>query len=80
MELKLLRWIGRSKNDLKEFPEEVQGNMGSALLTVQWGDKPENAKPLKGFGGAKVLEEMDLVKARLKIAEEISKLKKKVRQ
>jgi phage-related protein len=49
-------WIGRSLEDLKEFPEEVQGEMGYALYLAQTGKKHISAKPLKGFGGAEVVE------------------------
>ena len=49
-------WIGSSLNDLKEFPEEVQGEMGYALYLAQTGKKHISVKPLKGFGGAGVLE------------------------
>jgi len=38
------------------FPREVQREMGFALYRAQLGRKHENAKPLKGFGGAGVLE------------------------
>jgi len=37
-------------------PEEVRQNIGFALFEVQRGQKPATAKPLKGFGGAGVLE------------------------
>lgn len=37
MGLKLLTWVGRSKRDLQALPEEVQRDIGCALLTVQWG-------------------------------------------
>lgn len=49
-------WVGSSRRDLKALSEEIRDTIGSALLTAQWGDKPENAKALKGFGGAHVLE------------------------
>jgi phage-related protein len=42
--------------DLSEFPEEVKDEMGFALYEAQCGLKPLGAKPLKGFGGASVLE------------------------
>ncbi len=42
--------------DLKEFPEEVRGEVGYALYLAQTGSRHPNAKPLKGFGGARVLE------------------------
>lgn len=49
-------WIGSSKKDLRGFPEEVKQDMGYALYEVQRSRKPNIAKPLKGFGGAGVLE------------------------
>ncbi len=38
------------------MPEDVQDEFGHALLLAQRGGKHEDAKPLKGFGGAGVLE------------------------
>lgn len=49
-------WIGSSLDNLKEFPEEVQGEIGYALYLAQTEKKHILAKPLKGFGGAGVLE------------------------
>ena len=54
--MKPLVWVGSSKKDLKEFPAEVQDTMGMALRDAQFGGKSLKAKPLKGFGGAGVLE------------------------
>ena len=54
--LKKLDFIGSSREDLKEFPEEVRQDIGYALFEAQRGQKPAAAKPLKGFGGAGVLE------------------------
>lgn len=54
--VKPLAWVGSSKRALKRFPGEVQDRIGFALYGVQTGQKPPNAKPLKGFGGAGVLE------------------------
>ena len=56
MELKRLDFIGPSLDDLREFPVEVKQEIGHALHKVQMGIKPIEAKPLKGFGGAGVLE------------------------
>jgi len=42
--------------ELREFPSAVQDEMGFALYEAQCGLKPLDAKPLKGFGGANVLE------------------------
>ncbi|MDP2940248.1 MAG: type II toxin-antitoxin system RelE/ParE family toxin [Candidatus Omnitrophota bacterium] len=56
MNEKGIGWIGSSKKDLKGFPEEVKQDIGYALYEVQRGRKPQAAKPLKGFGGAGILE------------------------
>ena len=54
--MKPLFWVGSSKADLRTFPEEVRREMGYALFLAQSGGKHPDAKPLKGFGGAGVLE------------------------
>lgn len=54
--MKELDWIGSSKKDLIEFPMSVRKEMGHALYMAQKGEMHGDAKPLKGFGGAKVLE------------------------
>ena len=55
-DIKPLIWVGSSLKDLKAFPEVVKDEMGYALFEAQCGLKPIAAKPLKGFGGASVLE------------------------
>ena len=54
--LKSLDFIGSSREELREFPDEVKQDIGYALFEAQKGQKSEAAKPLKGFGGAGVLE------------------------
>ena len=54
--LKPLRWIGRSLEDLRSFPAEVRRGLGYALHFAQSGTKHPAAKPMKGFGGAGILE------------------------
>lgn len=54
--VKALSWIASSKKDLMEFPIDVRKEMGHALYIAQEGGKHKNAKPLKSFGGAAVLE------------------------
>jgi phage-related protein len=54
--LKPLVWVATSREDLMGFPDEVQRTMGYALYLAQAGKKHLDAKPLKGFGGAGVLE------------------------
>lgn len=51
-----LEFIGTSREDLSEFPDEVKYCFGFALRTAQKGGKHPDAKPLKGFKGAGVLE------------------------
>lgn len=53
---KPLFWLGSSRKDYGSFPDEVQDHVGYALYQAQCGEKHEDAKPLKGFGGAGVLE------------------------
>ena len=55
-ELKPVRWVGSSLKDLKSFPPQVQRDIGYALYAAQSGETDPAAKPLKGFGGASVME------------------------
>ena len=52
-------WMGSSREDLKSFPEQVRRDIGQALYTAQQGETDPAAKPLKGFGGARVMEIVD---------------------
>jgi phage-related protein len=54
--VKELGWVVSSKKDLMGFPLNVRKEMGHALYIAQQGGKHKDAKPLKGFGGATVLE------------------------
>jgi phage-related protein len=56
LELKPLEWVGSSKEDLIAFPPAVRKALGYALYMTQIGEKAPAAKPLKGFGGAAVIE------------------------
>jgi phage-related protein len=53
---KRVEWVGSSRRDLRIFPKGVRLVFGQALFDAQLGDKHPAAKPLKGFGGAGVLE------------------------
>jgi phage-related protein len=56
-DLKPVRWVGSSREDLKAFPEAVQHAVGYALFRAQEGKKAPAAKPLRGITkGAGVLE------------------------
>jgi phage-related protein len=54
--LKPVDWIGSSYKDFVAFPDAVQDLMGYALYIAQTGGIHGSARPLKGFGGAGVLE------------------------
>ena len=49
-------WVASSKKDLKMFPRGVRRTAGQALFDAQTGGKHPDAKLLKGFKGAGVLE------------------------
>src|SRR5262245_52916599 len=51
-----IRWLGNSRNDLRELPKPIRQQFGFALYFAQNGETHESATPLKGFGGAGVLE------------------------
>lgn len=53
---KPLVWIGSSKRDLVAFPSDVKDVFGYALHQAQHWEKHLDARPLKGFAGAKTLE------------------------
>jgi phage-related protein len=55
-ELKPLRWIASSRDDLAAMPVEVRRDVGYALYSAQRGDRHADAKPLSGFGDAAVVE------------------------
>jgi phage-related protein len=49
-------WVASSRKDVKKFPKGVRQVVGQALFDAQTGGKHPSARPLKGFGGAGVLE------------------------
>ncbi|MEA2831067.1 MAG: hypothetical protein QOF22_1815 [Bradyrhizobium sp.] len=53
---KPVEWVGSSYKDFREFPDPVQDAMGFALYLAQLGEMSADAKPLKGFGGAGIVE------------------------
>ncbi|ELY4079687.1 type II toxin-antitoxin system RelE/ParE family toxin [Cronobacter sakazakii] len=54
--IKPLFWVGQARKDLQALPEDVQDLFGYALYLAQQGRRHPQARPLKGFGGAGVLE------------------------
>jgi phage-related protein len=57
--IKPTEFVGSSLDDLRGLSEEMQGFFGFAIYEAQLGGKSPHAKPLKGFGGAAVLEIVD---------------------
>jgi phage-related protein len=49
-------FIASARADLRSLPKQVTYVFGFAILLAQRGEKHPDAKPLKGFGGAGVLE------------------------
>ena len=49
-------WIGSSRRDLRSLPPQVRRDIGHALYAAQQGVTDPAAKPLKGFGGTRVME------------------------
>lgn len=56
IEIKPLFWMGSSLANLRAFPGSVKGEFGFALYQAQKGSKHVRTKPMRGFGGASVLE------------------------
>ena len=54
--VKSIIWIGSSRRDLRAMPRKVRQDFGQALYAAQQGETDPAAKPLKGFGGARVME------------------------
>lgn len=55
-DIKPLEWIGSAWKDLNAMPVEIKRTFGFALHLAQLGQQHGNAKVLKGFGSAGVLE------------------------
>ena len=53
---KQLLWIGSSRRDMQGLEPAIRREFGLGLYAAQCGELPPSAKPLKGFGGAGVLE------------------------
>jgi phage-related protein len=53
---KNVHFVGTSSRDLRALPKGARAVFGYAILLAENGMKHPDAKPLKGFGGAGVLE------------------------
>lgn len=59
MKRKEICWVGSSRKDLQNFPDEVKRTMGHALHIAQICGRYKNTKILKGFGSSGVIEIID---------------------
>ncbi len=57
--IKPVEWVGSAKEDLSDMPSDVKLVFGLALFEAQTGGKHQDAKPMRGFKGAGVLEIVD---------------------
>lgn len=46
-----ISWIKAARRDFEEFPDDVQGEMLSALTIAAEGSKSDSAKPFEGVDG-----------------------------
>lgn len=54
--LKPLLWVGSSRKDLREMPDEVKSDIGHSLREVQKGKDPGNTKLLTHLGESGIFE------------------------
>lgn len=47
---KQIIWMGRSREDLRDFPREAKEDLGYALRRLQNGEVPAHFKPMPGVG------------------------------
>lgn len=48
--MKVIEWLGSSRNDVRAFPDEARLEAGWQLELVQRGDDPDDWKPMKTVG------------------------------
>jgi len=53
---KTVVWLGSTRKDFRQFPDDAKSEMGYALFVAQCGGRHRKAKALSGFGGAGVVE------------------------
>jgi len=56
---KPLVWIGSSRKDFRDFPDEVKSEIGYGLFLAQNGGRHRKAKTFKGAGDAGIVELLD---------------------
>jgi phage-related protein len=53
---RIVEFVASAKEDISAMPQPVKDVFGFAIFQAELGGKHPDAKPLKGFGGAGVLE------------------------
>ncbi len=48
--VRMIVWMGNSKKNLRNFPQPVRRDIGSALFAAQCGETAEHVKAFKGVG------------------------------
>ncbi len=48
--IKLIKFLGSSRNDLQDFPDDARQAAGRQLLRVQYGREPTDWKPMPAIG------------------------------
>jgi hypothetical protein len=56
---KPIEFMGSSLKALRGFPVKPRWESGYALQLAQWGERHPDAKPLRGYNGAGVIELVD---------------------
>jgi phage-related protein len=50
MEDKLINWLGNSRDEIRDFPEEARRKAGVQLRAIQRGKEPTDFKPMSTVG------------------------------
>ncbi len=48
--MKTIKWVGTSRDDVRQFPQAARHETGVQLLQVQLGYDPDNWKPMPSVG------------------------------
>lgn len=52
----LTRWVGSSQKDFGKMPEDIKDEFLVSIRIAERGGKADNAEPMKGFPGGKVVD------------------------
>ena len=50
LDMKKIQFLGDSLKSLREFPEDAKHDVGYQLDKVQWGEHPDDFKPMPSIG------------------------------